>query len=126
MQVADFIRYSGFRWKSLIIIHISVTLLDNNLPGVAWALARPMHESFVRGSWLLNHASKINVTRFIKGKCPKFPELLKDIGDAPETGGCWIKKMTELNIKKFHDLAHGEMEHVIRRMTETAIESNYS
>ena len=101
MQVADLIRYSDFRSKSPVIIPISVILLDNNLPGVAWALARPMHESFVRGSWLLNHASKINVIRFIKGKCPKFPELLKDIGDAPETGGCWIKKMTELNIKNF-------------------------
>jgi hypothetical protein len=30
-----------------------VVLLDNNLPGPAFSLARPMHEGYVRGVWLL-------------------------------------------------------------------------
>lgn len=103
-----------------------VLLLDNNLPGPALALARPMHEGYVRGVWLLEHASTENLERFEAGKCPNFPSLLEDIGDAPETGGSFIKGMTDLNLKSFHDLTHGGMEHITRRATESAIEPNYS
>ena len=102
-----------------------VVLIDNNLPGPAWALARPMHEGYVRGVWLLRHASDENVEKFESGKCPNFPALLKDIGDDPETGGEFIKGMTELNLKSFHDLTHGGMEHVTRRAKDSSIEPNY-
>lgn len=112
--------------QTLDIADAIVILLESNLPGPAWALGRPMHEGFVRGTWLLNHASDDSVDRFVKGKCPKFPVLLQEIGDAPETGGYWIKGMTELNLKEFHDLTHGGMEHVTRRMTPGAIEPNYT
>jgi hypothetical protein len=103
-----------------------IVLLENNLSGPAWSLARPMHEGYVRAVWILNHASEKNVSQFIKGRCPKFPVLIKDIGDEPETGGYWIKAMTELNIKAFHDFMHGGIEHVVRRMGENSIEPNYS
>ncbi|MCW8930748.1 MAG: DUF5677 domain-containing protein [Gammaproteobacteria bacterium] len=103
-----------------------VILLENNLPGPALALARPMHEGYVRGVWLLAHASEESVERFETGRCPNFPELLKQIGDDPETGGAFIKGMTDLNLSSFHDLTHGGMEHVIRRTTGSAIEPNYS
>ncbi len=103
-----------------------VILLENNLPGPALALARPMHEAYVRGVWLLEHASEDSVERFVKGKCPNFPELLKQIGDDPKTGGAFIKGMTDLNLESFHDLTHGGMEHVTRRTTGSAIEPNYS
>lgn len=33
--------------------------------------------------------------------------------------------MTELNLKSFHDLTHGGMEHIVRRVSESAIEPNY-
>ena len=101
-------------------------LIENNLPGPAFALARPMHEGYVRGVWLLAHASEESVGKFEEGKCPNFPELIKQIGDKPETGGAFIKGMTELNLSSFHDLTHGGMEHVIRRTTESSIEPNYA
>lgn len=103
-----------------------VLLFDNNLPGPAMALARPLHEGYVRGLWLLEHASEEKVEKFAEGKCPNFPALLKDIGDAPETGGKFIKGMTDLNLDSFHDLTHGGMEHVVRRYSESAIEPNYA
>jgi len=103
-----------------------VLLLDKNLPGPAFALARPLHEGYVRGVWLLEHASNEDVDKFEVGKCPNFPTLLRDIGDAPETGGLFIKGMTDLNLEFFHDLTHGGMEHITRRTTESAIEPNYA
>ena len=103
-----------------------VLLFDYNLPGPAFSLARPMHEGYVRGVWLLEHASTENVEKFEAGKCPNFPSLLEDIGNAPETGGSFIKGMTDLNLKSFHDLTHGGMEHITRRTTESAIEPNYA
>lgn len=102
-----------------------VMLLENNLPGPAFALARPMHEGYVRGVWLLDHASEESISKFETGKCPNFPELLKQIGDDPKTGGAFIKGMTDLNLKSFHDLTHGGMEHVYRRSTGSSIEPNY-
>lgn len=102
-----------------------VVLLKNNLPGPAFALARPMHEGYVRGVWLLEHASEESVEKFETGKCPNFPELVKQIGDDPKTGGAFIKGMTDLNLNSFHDLTHGGMEHVIRRSTGSSIEPNY-
>jgi len=102
-----------------------VVLLENNLPGPALALARPMHEGYVRGVWLLGYASEEDVENFENGKCPNFPNLLKQIGDDPRTGGEFIKGMTDLNLKSFHDLTHGGMEHITRRITDSAIEPNY-
>jgi hypothetical protein len=101
-------------------------LLENNLPGPALALARPMHEGYVRGVWLMDHASEDSLEKFEQGKCPNFPTLLNQIGDDPKTGGAFIKGMTDLNLKSFHDLTHGGMEHVVRRATDSAIEPNYS
>ncbi|MCA9458220.1 MAG: hypothetical protein KC587_16260 [Nitrospira sp.] len=112
--------------QALDITDAIVILFESNLPGPAWALARPMHESYVRGVWLLEHASETAVEDFEKGKCPRFPQLVDQIGDEPETGGAFIKGMTDLNIKSFHDLTHGGMEHISRRTTATAIEPNYS
>jgi hypothetical protein len=111
--------------QALDVTDAIVILLDYNLPGPAWALARPMHEGYVRGVWLLEHASEDGVDKFEEGKCPNFPELLKQIGDDPKTGGAFIKGMTELNLSSFHDLTHGGMEHITRRYTESAIEPNY-
>ncbi|MES9872510.1 MAG: DUF5677 domain-containing protein [Candidatus Sedimenticola sp. 6PFRAG7] len=101
-------------------------LLKKNLPGPALALARPMHEGYVRGVWLLEHASEESLDKFEKGKCPNFPELINQIGDDPETGGAFIKGMTDLNLKSFHDLTHGGMEHISRRASDTSIEPSYS
>src|SRR5438445_3693052 len=56
-----------------------IVLLDAKLPGPALSLARPLFEGYVRGFWLLNHASDKQVHEFINGKCPNFPGLLASI-----------------------------------------------
>lgn len=112
--------------QSLEITDAITLLLQHHLRGPAWALVRSMHEAYTRGVWLLEHASDENVDRFIRGKPPNVSQILKDIGDAPETGGAFIKGMSELNRDDFHGLTHGGMEHVSRRMSKSAVEPNYS
>jgi len=101
-----------------------IILLESNMPGPAWALARPLFESYVRGLWLLKYASDNEIDKFIKGKCPLFPELIRAIGDAPETGGTWIKVNAE-NLTDLHDLTHGGSEHYRRRAAAGEIRPNY-
>lgn len=101
-------------------------LLEANLPGPASALARPMLDTYVRGLWLLNHAPDEEIERFLAGnKLPGFNELLDAIGNDEETGGAWIHQICELNRDAFHDLTHGGIEHVLRRITDDSIEPNY-
>jgi hypothetical protein len=112
--------------QSLDVSDAIIILLEHNLPGPAWALARSLHEGYVRGVWLLEHASDESVEKFESGFCPKFPKLLEQIGDDPGTGGAFIKSMSDLNLSSFHGLTHGGMEHISRRITDSAIEPNYS
>jgi len=102
-----------------------IVLIEANLPGPAFSLFRPLHEGYTRGVWLLDHASEQDVQKFGNGNYPGFNEMLKDIGEEPETGGAFIKGMSELNREDFHGLTHGGMEHVLRRVTASAIEPNY-
>ncbi len=102
-----------------------IVLIDNNLPGVAFTLLRSLHESYVQAVWLLNVATEDQLTRYENGICPKLQTLVKQIGDEEETGGAFIKGMTEKNISDFHNLTHGGVEHLMRRQTETSIEPNY-
>jgi len=101
-------------------------LLEAKLPGPAYALARPMLDTYVRGLWLLNHASDMEIKKFLEGKERHgFNEFLKAIGNGEETGGAWIHKISGLNRQAFHDLTHGGIEHVLRRTTINSTEPNY-
>lgn len=102
-----------------------VVLLENNLPGPAMALARPRFEGYVRGLWLLSTATDDAVKKFQNGTCPNFNMLMDQIGTDAETGGAWIKVNADANLKDFHDLTHGGMSHVLRRVNSSAIEPGY-
>jgi len=103
-----------------------VVLVDNKLSGVALTLARSLHEGYTQSVWLLNCASDEQLDNFSDGICPKLQTLVKEIGDEPETGGAFIKRMTEKNIRDFNNLTHGGIEHISRHNSDTAIEPNYS
>lgn len=111
--------------QAMDIADAIVVLTERNLPGPAFSLLRPLHEAYTRAVWLLGHASDQNVEKFEQGKYPGFNDMLKDIGDNPETGGAFIKGMSELNREDFNGLTHGGMEHVFRRLSGSAIESKY-
>ena len=115
---------------SLDVADATIVLLEHDLPGPAWTLARPLLESFVRGIWILRCASDEQVENFRNGKCPSFPELLKAMDDHDEAKlhADWILVNME-NKTIFHDFTHGGIEHVLRRITEndekTVVEPNY-
>ena len=111
--------------QSLDIDDGIIVLLENNLPGPATALARPRFEGYVRGLWLLTAATDDAVVKFQNDKCPHFNVLIDQIGTDPETGGAWVKANADTNLKDFHDLTHGGMSHVRRRISDSFIEPDY-
>ncbi len=103
-------------------------LIENNLPGPAFSLARPLFECYVRGFWLLNKASDDEVKEFRSGKHhPKFniSNLIDDIGDNLETGGAWIKGIKDEHLKVMHDLTHGGTSHISPRCSSDMLEPRY-
>lgn len=102
-----------------------IVLIESNLPGPALSLARPLFETYVRGFWLLKFASDEEVARFVTGKCPKFPALLKAIENDEQSGGAWIHANANANLNAFHDLTHGGAQHVRRRSKGNSVEPNY-
>jgi len=102
-----------------------VILFESNLPGAAFTLARPMHEGYTQAVWLLSHANDEQLNNYEKGICPKIQTLVKEIGDATETSGRFIKEVTDINISDFHNLTHGGIVHIARRTSGDAIEPNY-
>ena len=115
---------------SLDVADATIVLLEHDLPGPAWTLARPHLESFVRGIWKLRCASDEQVENFRNGKSPPLPELLNamDNHDEAKLHADWIRaQMKDKDI--FHDFTHGGIEHALRRITEndekTVVESTY-
>lgn len=110
---------------SLDIDDAIIVLLETKLPGPAMSLARPLFESYIRGVWLLAHASDEQVDAFVEGKCPSFFNISEDIGNGLESGGAWIHANRDANLTSFHNLTHGGSEHVIRRNKECSVEPAY-
>lgn len=106
-------------------------LITERLYGSAFALARPLLESYSRSIWVLYCATD-KCLEDIKNKnsdLPGISNLIEIIGKQTEPGvkeaGAWLKKIKEKNIKQFHDLTHGGILQAVRRITEEGIESNY-
>ena len=111
---------------SLDVADAIIILLENNLPGPAWALARPLLESYVNGIWILKCASDEEVDQFLNiGRCPKFSKLLKAIDNKAKPHADWIRETEKANMRYFHDFTHGGIQHVRRRITENSVEPNY-
>ncbi|WP_297325651.1 DUF5677 domain-containing protein [Nitrosomonas sp.] len=104
-------------------------LLENNLPGAALALARPLFECYVRGVWLLTVATNEEVDKFESGKYYRefdISHLVKAIEDNPETDGAWIKATKDAHLTVLHDLTHGGTSHIVARCSSNTIEPLYS
>ena len=111
---------------SLDIADATIILLERDRPGPAWALARPLLESFVRGMWVLHCASDEQVKKLFRGQWPSFLDLLKDMknNDGLRPNSEWIRA-NEANVPILHDFTHGGIEHVLRRIAGNVVESAY-
>jgi hypothetical protein len=99
----------AFREKSAIVLLQQALdvedgiriLLENNLPGAALALARPLFECYVRGVWLLNVATDKEVDKFLSGKHHfKISTLVEAIENNSKTDGSGLKQL-KLHTLKF-------------------------
>ena len=116
----------GLLQHSLDVADAIVILSEKNLPGPAWALARPLFESYVLGIWILKCASDESVDQFLgNGRLPKFSKLLKAIDNKATLQADWIRETDKVNMRHFHGFTHGGVQHVSRRITENAVEPNY-
>ena len=110
--------------QALDLADAIIILLERNLPGAAWTLARPLFECYVRCIWILESASKTNIKQFQNGKVPRFNELLDLLETEANVHARWIRS-THKNMKHFHDFTHGGIEHVLRRINKNVVEPQF-
>ena len=103
-----------------------VLLIHNKLPGSAFALARPLLESYLRGEWILQCATDSDIGSILKDKRrPTFERLINDI-EALE--GFRIGVLSSLKGALWNSLnsyTHSGFLQLVRRMTSETIEANY-
>jgi hypothetical protein len=110
-----------------------IILIETKLHGPALALARPLYENFLRGFWLWNCATKIEIDAFLDGelngerwKMPKIPVLINKVKETNVEAATWFDTVYTNNKKLFDGFTHGGSEHVIRRCNGHIVEPNYS
>ena len=102
-------------------------LLENQLVGSAFALARSVFEGYVRGIWLNKCATDAQVSRFLKGRLdPKFQELIDDIEkeDGYTVGA--ISDAKKASWTTLNGFTHTGSVQVLSRHSDEFIEPNYS
>lgn len=105
----------------------SILLLDNNLPGVALTLARPIFEAYVRGIWSLHCANKDELDHFQKkGQPPQWhlSKLIKTIKRCKLDQSTWVCRINRES-KELNDLVHGGSLHLMGHIGEGVIEPAY-
>ncbi len=94
-----------------------VILLENNIYASAYALARPLFESFVRAAWIQHCASDGEITRIVKKD--KFRLSFGEMLVAVENEREWPNTLTELKKSMWnsmHSYTHGGLQLVSRRI----------
>ncbi len=99
-----------------------VILIENNIHSSAYALVRPMFESFVRAAWILHCATDIQIRNVIKND--KFPFNFGEMLGFVEKNNNWALTLTEIKrtaIRNMHSYTHGGMQMIARRFTESEL-----
>ncbi len=103
-----------------------VLLIAKNIHGSAFALIRPLFESYVRGIWLHKCASESNLDRFIKGKdLGKFADLCAAVEKLEAFQEGLLSQIKMSSWKAMNGFTHTGIHQVARRHTEETIEANY-
>ena len=106
----------------------SIVLIDENLPGVALTLARPMFEAYVRGIWALYCATDTELSEIDQPRGPlswRLSRFVNRIKRAKLDQLEWInrilKEITELN-----ELTYGGVLHLEGRLGDASIKPDYA
>lgn len=104
-----------------------VHLIRRKLIGSAFALVRPLFESYVRAIWLGKCAKDSDLVRFQEGKLEKeFGNLVSDVESHEGYSVGVISDVKRSSWRAMNDFTHGGPLQIIRRITEDSIVANYS
>jgi hypothetical protein len=106
--------------------HSIVFLIENQLYGSAFALARPAFEAYVRSVWLTLCAAEDGVERFLSGEEP--PKIGTLLAELEQTEAFSEKVLSAIKAKSWSamcDYTHTGGRHVHRWNTAEAIEPSY-
>jgi hypothetical protein len=104
-----------------------VRLVRLRLYGSAFALVRPLFESYVRAIWLGKCANDSDLGRFHKGKLNKeFGALVSDIEAHEGYNVGVIARVKSASWRAMNDFTHGGPLQIIRRITNDSIAANYA
>ena len=104
-----------------------VCLVQRKLYGSAFALVRPLFESYVRAIWLGKCANDSDLMRFQKGKLEKeFKDLVSDVEAHEGYNVGVISKVKSSSWRAMNDFTHGGPLQIIRRITKDEIVANYA
>jgi len=95
--------------------------------GSAFALVRPLFESYVRAIWLGKCANDSDLMRFQKGTLEKeFKDLVSDVEAHEGYNVGVISKVKSSSWRAMNDFTHGGPLQIIRRITKDEIVANYA
>ena len=103
-----------------------VLLIAKNLHGSAFALVRPLFETYVRGLWLHRCATDADLGKFVKGQdIGKFGDLCAAVEWLDGFKDGVLSDVKERSWSAMSGFTHTGMEQIARRYTEETIEANY-
>jgi hypothetical protein len=108
--------------------HQAITILvANDRMASAFALARPVFESFLRGAWLTHCATANQVKSFSTGwSPPKIYKLLEDIENKPGYDGKVLSSIKASSWRSMCEYTHTGGRQIQRWQTESSVEPKYS
>jgi len=107
--------------------HAITILVANERLASAFALARPVFESFLRGTWLIHCATDDQVNSFSTGwSPPKIDRLLEDIENKPGYDGKVLSAIKASTWNSMCEYTHTGGLQIQRWQTESSVEPKYS
>lgn len=98
-------------------------LIERKQAGSAFTLLRPTFETLVRATWLARSAGAEGVERFKADNPPSIGDQLKALQSTEF--GPWFLELKNFGWSAMCSYAHGGQFHVVRRISEEAVESLY-
>ena len=117
---------------SVVLDHFDAVLMllgrNSKLCSSAYALMRPIFESYIRGMWFLHCASDETIENFNKNKPYQLPKKIESLIEEVEQAVRFEKQLSNIYTKDWSDLcdyAHTGLLQIQRWNTSQAIEPNY-
>jgi hypothetical protein len=124
-------RVAGACFSITLEHQAAVLLLIERKPPIhssAYALVRPVFESYVRGMWLSHCATDEKIENFAKGKASPLPDTKSLIDAVEKAGGFDKKQLSNTYLKNWSDFCeytHTGSLQVQRWNTQEAVEPSY-